>query len=335
MALVGWMAPKHRVSTYSRSMPEVTVVVPTHDRWKMLRTTLTSILEQRDIDLEIVVVDDGSTDRTRQLLADCRDPRLRVVRHDKPGRVSRARNSGLSVAKGSWVAFCDDDDVWAPDKLVRQVTETQGQRRLWAYCGVANIDEGLNVVSLPKTPTPEEVVRNLPRRNAIPGGGSNVIARRDLLHRVGPFRTELRNTEDWEMWLRLSQQDAPASVTARLVGYRLHHGNASLNVADILDGARRIELMHGTRVDLGNLHRWLAESCLRSGRKGAALRHWAIAAARGQAAGVAADLRTLAGSRLGVIGRPTAEIGFKGEDAEEAYLWLEALARRVGDPLTS
>jgi glycosyltransferase involved in cell wall biosynthesis len=304
---------------------DVTVVVPTHDRGGLLASTLRSVLAQRGVDLDVVVVDDGSTDGTRDLVAGIADDRLRLVRHDEPRRVSEARNSGVRAATGSWVAFCDDDDVWAPDKLAEQLAAARRLGRDWAYAGVVTVDDALRPVAAPPTPTPEQVVRELPRYNAVPGGGSNVLVRRELLDRAGPFDPGLRNTEDWEMWLRLSRLGPPAVAGRRLVGYRVHAANASLDVGEILAGVARIERRHQTRVDRGRIHRWLAESCLRQGRRGQAVRHWATAARAGAAAAVAADVAVLLRRRLGGPG------GAGVPDwVREARAWLDPLA--AADP---
>jgi glycosyltransferase involved in cell wall biosynthesis len=309
-------------------MPVVTVVVPTHDRSGLLHTTLRSLLAQRDVDLDIIVVDDGSTDSTPSVVASFQDPRLRMIHIAEARGVSHARNRGVAEATGDWISFCDDDDVWAPDKLAQQLTAARRVGREWAYCGVINIDEHLRPVSAPPVPRPDDVVANLPRYNAVAGGGSNVVVRRELLTRAGPFDPALRNTEDWEMWLRLSRLGPPAAATRRLVGYRLHPTNASLDVDEILRGVRRIEQLHRVRVDRGRIHRWLAESCLRTGNRGQALRHWAVAAGNGQAAEVIADVGALLKRRLGTGGGRHEPGDIERSDwAVQAAQWLEVLAR--------
>jgi glycosyltransferase involved in cell wall biosynthesis len=314
-------------------VPEVTVVVPTHDRSSLLHTTLRSLLAQRDVDLDVIVVDDGSTDSTSSVVVGFHDGRLRTVHNAEAQGVSHARNRGIAEATGEWVSFCDDDDVWAPDKLAQQLTSARRLGRDWAYCGVVNIDENLRPVSAPPVLSPDEVVAGLPRYNAVAGGGSNVVARRRLLARAGPFDPALRNTEDWEMWLRLSRLGPPAAAERRLVGYRLHAANASLDVGEILDGVRRIEQVHHTRVDRGRIHRWLAESCLRTGQRGQALRHWAVAAGRGELTGVAADLRELLTRRLFPRNRPTLQRSEMSDWADEAREWLDVLIEPDAGPV--
>jgi len=277
----------------------VSVVVPTCNRRALLAMTLNSVLRQRHVDLEVIVVDEASTDGTSELLGALGDDRVRVIRHDTPLGVSGARNRGAINARGEWLAFVDDDDLWAPDKLARQLDAADTARRDWAYAGSVNItDEGRIVSGRPPLP-PEETVRALLRYNAIPGGGSNVIVRRTTWARVGPFHARLRNTEDWEMWIRLARHGLPACACSPLVGYRVHGSNASLDIAQIVDGTRLIEALHHTAADWGRLHRWLAESYLRRGDRRRAVGQFVRAAMRGEAAGVASDLTAILRRRIG------------------------------------
>jgi len=276
----------------------VSVVVPTRNRSGLLRKTLRSVLWQQQVELEVIVIDEASTDDTSAMLATLGDARVRVIRHDRPRGVSAARNRGAADAHGEWLAFVDDDDLWAPDKLVRQIQAAQTVGRDWAYAGSVNITERGHVVHGRPPLSPEEVVAALPRYNAIPGGGSNVVVRRATWMAAGPFDTRLRNTEDWEMWIRLAKHGPPAYVCSPLVGYRVHISNSSLDIAEIVRGTQLIEALHHTTADWGRLHRWLAESCLRSGQRRDALRQFAMAAVRGQLRGVASDLQGIVRRRL-------------------------------------
>ena len=270
-----------------------TVVVPTRNRSSLLSLTLRSVLRQQQVELDVIVVDEASTDGTAALLDALADARVRVIRHDRPRGVSAARNRGAAEARGEWLAFVDDDDLWAPDKLARQIHAAETVGRDWAYTGSVSItDRGHVIYGRPPLP-PDEVAGDLLRYNAIPGGGSNVIVRRTVWEQVGPFDSRLRNTEDWEMWIRLAKYGLPACVCRPLVGYRVHSSNSSLDVAEIIKGATLIEALHHTTADWGTLHRWLAESCLRRGQRRDALGQFARAAARGQLSGVIADLAAI------------------------------------------
>jgi len=280
-------------------MPSASIVVPTHDRNDLLLQTLGSVVRQGDVDLEVIVVDDGSTQEVAAAVASLSDDRVRVVRNERAQGVARARNRGIREARGEWVAFVDDDDLWAPDKLASQLQAMALGGRRWAYTGAVNIAASGEVIGGAPPLPPEEVAASLPRRNTIPGGGSNVVAARTLLHEVGGFDPTLYNTEDWDMWIRMARAALPAWVPRPLLAYRVHATNASLVVSEIIAGARTIEQRYGGQVDRGAVDRYLAELCLRSGERLRAVRFFVGAAARGQAKEVSSDLASIARRRLG------------------------------------
>jgi glycosyltransferase involved in cell wall biosynthesis len=277
---------------------DISVVVPTHNRSAWLRQTLRSVLAQADVDLEVIVVDDGSTDDTGEMVGRLPDPRLALLRHDTSLGLSAARNHGAEEATGEWLAFIDDDDLWSPHKLNRQLLAANTAGCSWAYTGCVNVDSMLRILGGSPPPPPADVARRIFRSNLIPGGGSNVAVRRDAFRRVGPFDVGLKSAEDWEMWIRLAKQGPPAWVPEPLIGYRLHSTNMSLDAQAILDAIASIERRHGIRAARGPLYRWIAASCLRTGQRAAALKYFAFAAARGQARGVAADVRAAIGWRV-------------------------------------
>ncbi len=311
---------------------KVSVVIPTHNRRAWLRQTLRSVLRQDHRDLEVIVVDDGSTDDTVEMLAEVSDHRVRVIRHESPQGVGASRNHGAAEARGGWIAFVDDDDLWAPDKLARQVEAAFATGRTWVYTGSVHIDEHTRVVSGMPPPSPETVTRLISRYNVIPGGGSNVIVRRDELERAGPFDLRLKNTEDWEMWIRLSEGGAPAWVPRPLVAKREHSRMASLDVAATFEGVSLIERRHGTKVDRGVLHRWIAEVCLRNGQRSEAVKHMAIAALRGQATNVAGDAARIIRRRLPGGDRPSADAAPPHPEwVEQARSWVDELRESDAD----
>jgi glycosyltransferase involved in cell wall biosynthesis len=304
------------------ALVKVSVVIPTHNRRGWLRATLRSVLQQQNVDLEAIIVDDGSTDDTLEMLVAVSDPRVRIIHHDSPRGVSASRNDGAAEARGEWVAFVDDDDLRAPEKVSRQVEAGIATGRRWVYTGSVNIDEQMRIVGGRPPAPPEDVTRLIARHNVIPGGGSNVIVRRDEFERVGPFDLRLKNTEDWELWIRLAERGHPAWVPRPLMAYRVHTGNASLDVRAILEGVSLIERQHGTMADHGIIHRWIGELCLRTGHRNQAVKHLAIAALRGQAVDVAGDVAAIIRRRLGAT-QPASQYR---EWIEQARDWLEDLS---------
>ncbi len=251
----------------------VTVVIPTRNRSDLLRTTLQSVLSQRDVHLHVIVIDEASTDDTGAVTMRFGDPRVRIVRHGSPVGVSAARNRGISEAVTDWVAFCDDDDVWSPDKLRLQLAAARSAGRAWAYTGCVHVNDAL-IAQMGAPPLqPDAMSTALRRYNAMPAGASNVMVRADVLRRVGGFDPTLTHVPDWDLWLRLSNDGLPACVPEPLVGYRIHSGNASFRTEEMLAEFDGLARRHGLAAERGRFHRHLAYLCLRSGRRAEALSH--------------------------------------------------------------
>jgi glycosyltransferase involved in cell wall biosynthesis len=312
-------------------MPEVSVVVPTRDRSRLLALTLRSVLWQRGVDFEVVVVDDGSADDTAEVVAALADPRLRLVRHDSPQGVSAARNRGIAEASGTWVAFLDDDDLWAPDKLARQLQAAHRSGRAWVYTGGVNVDRHLRVLEGGPPPPPDRVVDVLGSYNPVPVGASNVIVHADTLTRAGAFDSRLRRTEDWDMWIRLAQLGPPAWVCHPLTAYRMHPAsNAFADAGQMLAEAAMLADRYRIPVDRAAQYRRAAWTCLRAGRRRDALRYYLGAIRTGDVKSAARAVAALLhpAPKGSYLHRP-----FRGRDEAsrrwiaEAQVWLDQLAR--------
>jgi glycosyltransferase involved in cell wall biosynthesis len=253
---------------------DVSVVIPTRDRPELLALTLRSVLWQESVHAETLVVDDGEGQETGILLRQVGDPRIRLLRNSGSPGVSGARNSGIAAATGRWISFLDDDDLWAPSKLAAQLAVADKSGAGWVYAGDVICDRDLRVRSGAPPPSPEQMVAELRRHNAVPAGASNVMVRRELVERVGRFDAELRTSEDWDLWLRLAATGLPACVPRPLVALRMHGGMASRAVDRMLADIEIIAQRHGIPVDRPRHQRWAAWMCLEDGRRGAALRHY-------------------------------------------------------------
>jgi glycosyltransferase involved in cell wall biosynthesis len=309
--------------------PEITVVIPTRNRATRLRQALQSVLWQRNVRLEVIVVDDASIDDTPRMVDDLEESRIRLIRHEQPSGVSAARNDGAREASGAWLGFLDDDDVWAPEKLARQIAAAEASGRSWVYAGWVTIDDHLQVLTGRPPPSPDQVVKLLYRQNAIPSG-SNVIVRRDTFERMNGFDPRLTNGEDWELWIRLADASFPAWVPEPLVGYRIHPGNASLDTSTVWTAVETIEREHGVMVDRGSIERWIAESHLRTGRRTLAVTHLALAAVHGHGRDVASDLLTALKRRMHRgLGRRSQSLGPASDSAwsTKAQSWLDDIAK--------
>jgi len=261
--------------------PEVTVVIPTRNRFERLnRTALRSALGQKGVELEVIVVDDGSSDGTADRLRELGEPRLRIIRLDENRGVAFARNTGIAAARGRWLAFLDDDDLWSPRKLRSQLDAAAAADADVVYGGVISVDEhGVPGYAFP-LPDPAELPRRLLAGSALPAGCSNVVARTELVQTLGGFDERLFQLSDWDLWIRLAWAGRLAACDEPLVGYVEHAQN--MLVSDPRDVMVELEYLarkhatlrarHGTALDRRTFAHWVAWGHLRRGRRAGAAR---------------------------------------------------------------
>jgi len=210
-------------------MPEVTVVIPAYNAERFIADTLRSVQSQTFRDFEVVVVDDGSTDRTAAIVDAFGPPVQRV--HQRNGGVSRARNAGIGSARGRFIAFLDADDLWDPFKLEAQVTLLKARTELgFCYTGVRHIDGEGRVSSVKPARDHLDLCRTLLLESSVIAI-SSVVVRRELVEQSGGFDPDFSQCADWDFWIRMSRLAQYAAVTAPLVGYRTAPGNMSSNVS--------------------------------------------------------------------------------------------------------
>lgn len=225
-----------------RHGPTMSVIVPTHHRPVLLLQTMRSILAQTMPDIELIVVFDGIDDEAARGVAALRDPRIRCLVHPEALGVGRARNAGLGLARGRWVAFCDDDDLWAPDKLARQLAALdEAPAARWCVTSELRLWDGGRLGPMVSCPDPAHIAELLRSANVVPGGGSGVVVDRELIVSVGGFDEGLSMFADWDLWLRLSAVAAPTAVDAPLVVYRDHPAAMSRDMSGV---ERELERLH-------------------------------------------------------------------------------------------
>jgi glycosyltransferase involved in cell wall biosynthesis len=250
--------------------PEVSVIIPTRNRRRLLALALASVLDQRGVRLEVIVIDEASTDDIAAMIRSIADDRVRLVRHAEPLGMSASRNHGIKEATGEWIAFLDDDDVWAPDKLLLQLQALRATGRSWCYTGAVNITGDHRILGgAPPRPL-EGTADALRRANCVPGGCSSVIVSSDALPPEG-FDGGYRLCADWDLWIRLAATGPPACVAEPLVGYRVHAANSSIDNETFLAEVEIIEQRYGGPVDRVVAYRHAARVCLRMNRQWPAL----------------------------------------------------------------
>ena len=252
---------KKRAGETQSAKPLVSVVIPTFNRAWCLREAVDSVLSQEVGDFELIVVDDGSTDDTPQLLEGYGDA-IRVLRRENRG-VSAARNAGIAAARGELIAFLDSDDIWLPGKLRRQVEFFTSHpealicqtEELWVRNG-RRVNPG-------RRHRKRDGMIFAPSLDLCLVSPSAVMVRRELFDRVGLFDESLPACEDYDLWLRVSCRFPVHLIERALIAKRGGHAD-QLSRAWGLDKFRiaaMVKLLNGDI--LNQVHRKAARRVLR------------------------------------------------------------------------
>jgi len=210
-------------------MPCVSVIIPTYNRRDYVQEAIDSVLAQTHTDYEIIVVDDGSTDGTGEALRARYGDRIRYVWQENQGE-SVARNRGIEMAQGEYVAFLDSDDLWLPEKLEKEVPVLEASHdAVLVFTPAWPVDAGgqrLSDIAISGGIDRNKLtLEALCMENALGSAGSTALVRRGSLERVGGFDRSIRYSEDWDLWLRLRQRGCFAFVQEPLAHIRQHAGS--------------------------------------------------------------------------------------------------------------
>lgn len=218
-------------------IPRVSVVLPTYNRAHTLLRAITSVLSQDYREIELIVVDDGSTDDTASLLGGIADPRLRLIRHEQNRGVAAATNTGIRAARGNLIAFQDSDDEWLYGKLSRQMAafSAAGENCVGVYCVKIvygrDPDFSRGIRRIACVPGPGETVVQgdlrevLWRRNLV--SPQTALCAREAALRLGGFDEKLRTDQDWDFFTRLCEMGTLAFVDTPLVNTYLQPDSIS------------------------------------------------------------------------------------------------------------
>lgn len=201
--------------------PLVSVVIPTYNAGRYIREAVESVIQQTYGVVEIIVVDDGSTDATTAVLKPYIDSRAIIYVKQENGGSMRARNVGVQYATGEFIAFLDADDVWMPEKLEKQMVLFTHDVCL-VYSGRLLLDDQGHLTDSREIPRRGHVLKDLLRNNFITN--SSVVVRRSILEKVGHFNeaANVYGLEDYDLWLRIVPHCAIDYVDLPLVKYRIH-----------------------------------------------------------------------------------------------------------------
>lgn len=216
--------------------PTVSVVITCFNYGKYLNGCLTSVLSQTFKDIEIIVVNDGSTDNTDDVMKDFEHvANLRYIVQNNAGQAN-AKNTGIKHAKGEFIAFLDADDLWCDEKLEKQMKCFQNSGVGVVYCRARYLDERNEEFTYEMTspylqPRRGSVTRWLVFDNFVQF--SSTIVRKECLDRFGVFDESLKMGIDWHLWLRISVAYEFDYVDEWLLFYRMgHSGQMSKNVEE-------------------------------------------------------------------------------------------------------
>lgn len=219
----------------------VSIIVSTYNGERHLRPALDSLLAQSFKDFELIVIDDGSTDGSTDILSSYEDPRLVVVRHRSNLGIATSQNDGLSLAKGTYIALQDHDDISDKDRLARQVSFLESNPGISLVGSSARvIDERVNELSPWTVPTSDiDLKWSLLFLN--PFLHTSLMVRRSEFKSV-PYSSDpsFRFAEDFEWLSRFSENNAVANLTEQLVSWRRHASQASSSIEVQEDSSARI-----------------------------------------------------------------------------------------------
>lgn len=213
------------------------MIIPTYNRLEKLKNALKSALDQGDINLEVIIVDDGSTDGTEEFFKTYKNPLVRYFRKENEGLPALARNFGATKAQGAYLAFLDSDDTWFNKKLRVQVDTMRNDPDI-LFCygqGVAEIGEKEIKVSGRFFKKSGNIFYPLMFRNFIVT--SSVLIKRDVFEKMSgfPIDQDLPIAEDLKLWLKVSMKGHGKYINFPIVRYDLGNGGISEDITKRFD----------------------------------------------------------------------------------------------------
>lgn len=208
------------------------MIIPTYNRAHMIARCLESALAQTLKDYEVIVVDDGSTDATRDFLLKAYGNHVQYIAHPTNKGLSAARNTGIAHARGIYIAVLDDDDLWLPDKLALQIDLMKANPDVvLAYCGTLKVDCQGELLEEVKPEKRGHLFAEMLNRNCLKGPASVAVFSREVLGASGVFDTSLSSCADWDLWIRIARCGRIDFVDRPLVKYVMHQSNMHSNIS--------------------------------------------------------------------------------------------------------
>ncbi len=226
----------------TKDNPLVSVIIPTYNRAQWLRRAMTSALEQTCRNFEIIVIDDGSTDNTIELVANMASTAVRYIGHDTNRGAAASRNTGISAARGEFIAFLDDDDEWLPSKLEKQLHKfsVSGAAVGVVYAGssIVSARSGKTIHSFTSRHSREhtdvDFLRTVTFSTSVP------LIRKSCFDEVGLFDETLPGAQDKDMWIRLARRYEFEFIPEVLVRRYIHGEQITTNLKKKIEAKEKI-----------------------------------------------------------------------------------------------
>ena len=218
-------------------MEKVSVVIATCNgvRRGFLGSAIESVLNQTYQNFELIIIDDGSTDNTKEFCKQyLSNSKVKYVYQENRG-ISAARNKGIKESCGEYVCFLDDDDIWLPEKLEKQIAlfnNTDNPKLGMVHTWVEFIDEKKNYLGVCKHKTCGDIYKKLFTQNII-NAASSVMIKKNVFKVSGMFREHMIHVDDYELWFRIAKHFDIYSVDEVLVRYHVHNQNESKNYQEV------------------------------------------------------------------------------------------------------
>lgn len=217
---------------------KISVIIPTYNRGSLIERSVKSVLEQDYHNLEVIIVDDCSTDNTKEVIGSLDDGRIKYIQHTYNNGANAARNTGIKAAKGDYIAFQDSDDEWMPEKLSKQVKIFDDSD-----------DKNLGIVYTAFWKIEETIKKYIPSKDILKTSGDlhdtllgtnfistqSLLIKKECLLNVGMFDEKLPRLQDWELLLRLSKHYHFYLVDEPLVNVYYTEGSISTNQKKLTD----------------------------------------------------------------------------------------------------
>jgi glycosyltransferase involved in cell wall biosynthesis len=223
----------------------ISIILPTYNRHDMIKNAIQSVIAQTVSDWELLVVDDGSTDATKEVVTAFAESDSRInYMYKENGGVSSARNSGIASAEGEYIAFIDSDDMWTPEKLEKQLAVFKADPSIGlVYTGIRFVDTRTGKERIKKAVEGGAIALQEIAYNPI-GGPSRVMIKKECLSACGNFDETFLALEDWDLWIRITEKYPVGFVSEPCVTYNEHSDSLTYAAEKIVDGYEKLWQKH-------------------------------------------------------------------------------------------